>query len=88
MTARNKARPFTSQSYREIGDGKVKPGHEKELAAAAERFTTTLRSASVETGPRSSKSAAFLGGEQPLWTAAFESDWHRYIGRMNPSTLH
>lgn len=92
MTARHKARPLITQSYREMRDVEVKPGQENELAAASERFATTLRTASVETmktGPRESRSARFIGGEHLLWTAAFESDWHRYIRKsINPSTTH
>ena len=49
MTARHKARPLITQSYREMRDVEVKPGQENELAAASERFATTLRTASVET---------------------------------------
>ena len=90
MTARHKARPLITQSYREMRDVEVK--QENELAAASERFATTLRTASVETlrtGPRESRSARFIGGEHLLWTAAFESDWHRYIRKsIKPSTIH
>ena len=92
MTARDKARPLITQSYEEVRDVEVKPGQENELAAASERFATTLRTASVETmktGQRESRSARFIGGEHLLWTAAFESDWHRYIRKsINPSTTH
>ena len=88
MKERDKARPFSTQSYREMRDVEVKPGQENELAAASERFATTLRTASVETGPRESRSARFRGGEHLLWTTPFESEWHRHIGRTNPSTLH
>ena len=73
-------------------DVEVKPSQENEPAAASERFATTLRTASVQTmktGPRESRSAPFIGGEHLLWTATFESDWHRYIRKsINPSTTH
>ena len=92
MTAREKARPLMAQPHREMRDVEVKQGQENELAAASERFATTLRTASVETmktGPRESRSARLIGGEHLLWTAAFESDWHRYIRKsINPSTTH
>ena len=92
MTARDNARPLITQSCREMRDVEVKPGQENELAAASERFATTLRTATAEamkTGPRESRSAGFIGGEHLLWTAAFESDWHRYIRKfINPSTTH
>ena len=61
MTAREKARPLMAQPHREMRDVEVKQGHENELAAASERFATTLRAAAVETmkgGPRESTSAA------------------------------
>ena len=48
MTARHKVRPRITQSHREMRDVEVKPGQENELAAASERFATTLRTASVE----------------------------------------
>ena len=92
MTARDKARPLIAQSYREMRNVEVKPGQENELAAASGRFATILRTASVgtmRTGPRAPRSARFIGGEHLLWTAAFESDWHRYIRKsINPSTTH
>jgi hypothetical protein len=93
MTTRDKARPLVTQSYREMRDVEVKPGQENELvAAASDRFATTLRTASVETmktAPRESRSGRFIGGEQLLWTATFESDWHRYVRKsINPSTTH
>ena len=88
MRARDKTRPFITESYREMRDVEVKPGQENELAAASERFATTLRTASVETCPRESMSARFVGGEHLLWTTTFESEWHRQIGRTNPSTIH
>ena len=92
MTARDKARPLIAQSYREMRDVEVKQGQEDELVAASERFATTLRAAAVETmkgGPRESRSAPFIGGEHLLWTATFESDWHRYIRKsIKPSTIH
>ena len=69
-------------------DVEVKSSQENELAAASERFATTLRTASVETGPRDSGSARFKGGEHLLWTTTFESEWHRTIGRTNSSTIH
>ena len=57
--------------------------------AASERFATTLRTASVETmktSPRESRSTRFIGGEHLLWTAEFESDWHRPAGhRFRPN---
>ena len=88
MKARDRARQFITQSYREMRDVEVKPGQENELAAASERFATALRTATVETGPRESRPARFLGGEHLLWTTTFESEWHRHIGRTNPSTIH
>ena len=88
MKARDKARSFTTPSHREMRDVEIKPGQENELAAASERFATTLRTASVETGPRESRSARSIGGEHLLWTTPFESEWQRHIGRNNPSTIH
>ena len=92
MTAREKARPLMAQPHREMRDVEVKPGQENELAAASERFATTLRTASVETmktDPGELRSARFIGGEHLLWTAAFKSEWHRYIRKsINPSTTH
>ena len=89
MTARDKARPLIAQPHREMRDVEGKHGQENELAAASERFATTLRAAVVETmkgGPRESTSAR-IGCEHLLWTAAFESDWHRCIRKaINPST--
>jgi hypothetical protein len=63
MKARDKARPSTTQSGHEMREVELKPGQENELAAASERFATPLRTASVETGPRESRSARFSGGE-------------------------
>ena len=97
MTARDKTKAFTSKSDGRMRDEaiseptaflEVKPSHAQELAATSERFATTLRTASVETGPRESRSARFIGGEHLLWTAPFESEWHRHIVRTNPSTIH
>ena len=85
---RDKARPLITQSYREMRDVEAKPGQENDLAAASERFATTLRTASVENGPRESRSAWCKGSEALFWTTTFESKWHRQIGRTNPSTLH
>jgi len=89
MTARDKARPLIAQPHREMRDVEGKHGQENEPAAASERFATTLRAAAVETmkgGPRESTSAR-IGCEHLLWTAAFESDWHRCIRKaINPST--
>ena len=87
MKARDKARPFTRQPGHEMREVELKPGQENELAAASERFATTLRTASVETGSRESRSAQFGGGEHLLWTTPFEPE-HRHSGRTNPSTLH
>jgi hypothetical protein len=89
MTARDKARPLIAQPHREMRDVEGKHGQENELAAASERFSTTLRAAAGETmkgGARESTSDR-IGCEHLLWTAAFESDWHRCIRKaINPST--
>ena len=91
MKARDKARPFTTQSYRETRDVESKPDHEKELAAASERFATVLRTAQVETtktGPRDIRHAPLSGDQRPLWTT-FESEWHRYIATPGKAlTIH
>ena len=89
MKARDKARSFTAPSYRGMHDVEIKPGQENELAAASERFATTLRTASVESAPRESRYARFIGGsEHLLWSTTFESEWRRHIARANPSTIH
>jgi hypothetical protein len=103
MSAKDKTSPFTTKSARGRGDGviseataffEVKPGLEKELAAASERFAAVLRTAPVaatmKTGLRDSRHARFSSGERLLWTTTFESEWHRYIGKpiLKASTTH
>ena len=102
MTARDKTRPFTTKSAEAMRDRVIseptaffeaKPGHEKELAAASERFAAVLRTAAVDetmkTRLRAPRHAPFSGGERLLWTTTFESEWHRYIAKpADPSTIH
>ena len=103
MSAKDKTSPFTTKSGKGRGDGvmseataffEVKPGREKELAAASERFAAVLRTASVaatmKTGLRDFSHVLFSGGRRPLWTTTFESEWRRYIGKpiLKASTTH
>lgn len=92
MKARDKARRFSTQSYREMCGVESEPDQEKELAAASERFATVLRTAPVETtktGLRDIRHAPFSGDERPLWATTFESEWHRYIAKPSKaSTIH
>jgi hypothetical protein len=92
MKARDKARRFSTPSYRETRDVESNPDYEKELATAYERFATVLRTAPVETtktGLRDIRRAPFSGDERPLWTTTFESEWHRYFAEPSEaSTIH
>jgi hypothetical protein len=95
MSAKDKASPFMTKSLKAVRAGAIseptaffeaKPSDEKGLAAASERFAAVLRTAPVEetlrTGLRDFGHVLFSGDERLLWTTRFESDWHRYIGKL------
>ena len=91
MTARDKTRPFITQSDKAMRD-EVNPDHAQQLAAASERFATLLRTVPVETTKtreRDIRDVLFSGDERPLWTTTLESQWHRYLCKpIDPSTIH
>ena len=83
---------FSAKSGKGLRDGviselitfwEVKPGHEEEVRAAAQRFTDALRNASPEdtmmTGLRDLRFVLFDGGKRLIFATTFETDWDPYI---------
>jgi len=99
MPAKDKTSRFTAKSGQAMGDGvnseatacfEVRTCHEKDLAAASERFAAVLRrvpvAETIKTGLRNNRHVRFSDDGRLLWTTTFESDWHRYIGRTATRT--
>jgi hypothetical protein len=72
MSSKARTHPFNPKSNTKATEFfEVKPGHK--------RFAAVLRTAS---GLRDPGHVLFQADGRRSWTPTFETNWHRYIGRM------